>query len=70
MNKYRVEFRKSSKDYSRKDCSENQLEETKKLIKSIKNQEGTDNSKICADRYANNTMLSYEEKIELSWMNL
>ncbi|MBN3361660.1 hypothetical protein [Clostridium botulinum] len=41
MNKYRVEFRTNSKDYFRKDCSENQLEETKKLIKSIKNQEGT-----------------------------
>ncbi|QRI52291.1 hypothetical protein JQS73_12725 [Clostridium botulinum] len=41
MNKYRAEFRRNSKDYFRKDCNENQLEETKQLIKEIKNEEET-----------------------------
>ncbi|EPY6430594.1 hypothetical protein ACWO41_001342 [Clostridium sporogenes] len=35
MNRYRVEFRVNSKDYFRKDCNENQLEQTKDFIKSI-----------------------------------
>ncbi|WP_050608245.1 hypothetical protein [Clostridium niameyense] len=35
MNRYRVEFRVNSKDYFRKDCSENQLEQTKNFIKII-----------------------------------
>ncbi|HDK7186767.1 TPA: hypothetical protein PTV74_002124 [Clostridium botulinum] len=41
MNKYRVEFRRNSKDYFGKDCNENKLEETKQLIKEIKNEEET-----------------------------
>lgn len=39
-DRFRVEFRVSSKNYFRKDCAKNTLEETKMLIKSIQEQEG------------------------------
>lgn len=35
MNRYRVEFRVNSKNYVRQDCTEDKLEEAKKLMKDI-----------------------------------
>lgn len=35
MNRYRVEFRVNNKNYVRQDCTEDKLEEAKKLMKDI-----------------------------------
>ncbi|KEH93240.1 hypothetical protein [Clostridium botulinum] len=40
MNRYRVEFRVSSKNYVRQDCTEDKLEEAKKLMKANQEHEG------------------------------
>ncbi|BAO05135.1 hypothetical protein CF067_16885 [Clostridium sporogenes] len=39
INKYRVEFKVNNKDYFRKDCYEDKLEELKDLFKSIQQEE-------------------------------
>ncbi|NFI08769.1 hypothetical protein FDF97_15820 [Clostridium botulinum] len=39
INKYRVEFRVNNKDYFRKDCFEDKLEELKDLFKNIQQEE-------------------------------
>ncbi|APU87380.1 hypothetical protein [Clostridium botulinum] len=46
INKYRVEFRVNNKDYFRKDCYEDKLEELKNLFKSIQREEKKGNVTI------------------------